>query len=459
MYLNMSDKTITTKELVEWLRKAKIRWRHGDLGSSKIRQLIDLGINPPSPSERVSATAAKVELLRIAHAGKPKPPDNTALGRAVRHYLNPNDRYHDHGFYAQIKETRPDWVIEGHHRKALRLEDLVKALPRCNSVTEMAAKIGASRAGVVGLLKRNNIPYPKAKKTLEESREETVDALGRAGGDVQAAARLLGIHSSPMYHRVHSLGLGHLTVDATARNAEAKKTATDGALLAALRQCEGDTSKAAVTLGISLAALYGRIANARERNPDGIKEALKLKVVVYKHGRSVDQVSQETGVHRSVVYRALAKGMSVEDIVNIKQLARETGLPYNTASRWLAIGLSVSAVRSRAAKRGRRAEMSPNDKAQRLLAGETIVSREPGNSMTPKLQSRQPVRLAPATWEQVEVGDVVYVKVRGSFYTHLVKAKQNDKGCLIGNNRGGTNGWSKQVYGKVVEVLPMDYKG
>jgi hypothetical protein len=96
--------------------------------------------------------------------------------------------------------------------------------------------------------------------------------------------------------------------------------------------------------------------------------------------------------------------------------------------------------------------------AERLLAGETTISREPGNSMTPKIKSRQPVRIQPATWEQVETGDIVYCKVRGNFYTHLVKAKQNDKGCLIGNNHGGINGWTKQIFGKVIEVLPMDSK-
>ena len=50
-------------------------------------------------------------------------------------------------------------------------------------------------------------------------------------------------------------------------------------------------------------------------------------------------------------------------------------------------------------------------------------------------------------------GDIVYCKVRGNFYTHLVKGKNNDKGLLIGNNRGNINGWTKQVYGKVIEIL------
>ena len=59
----------------------------------------------------------------------------------------------------------------------------------------------------------------------------------------------------------------------------------------------------------------------------------------------------------------------------------------------------------------------PNYKVQALLRGETIISREPGNSMTPILKSRQPVRLAPTTWDKVVVGDIVYSKVHGNYYT------------------------------------------
>jgi len=100
-----------------------------------------------------------------------------------------------------------------------------------------------------------------------------------------------------------------------------------------------------------------------------------------------------------------------------------------------------------------------NDKAKRLLAGETIISREPGNSMTPRLKSRQPVKIAPATWEQVEVGDIVYCRVRGNFYTHLVYAKNEKRGVLIGNAHNHMNGWSKAVFGKIIEILPIDWKG
>jgi len=66
---------------------------------------------------------------------------------------------------------------------------------------------------------------------------------------------------------------------------------------------------------------------------------------------------------------------------------------------------------------------------------------------------QQPVRLAPISWEDCEVGDIVFCKVRGNVFTHLVKGKNNTRGLLIGNNHGRINGWTKNVYGKVIEIL------
>jgi len=94
-----------------------------------------------------------------------------------------------------------------------------------------------------------------------------------------------------------------------------------------------------------------------------------------------------------------------------------------------------------------------NFKEEKLLNGETIISKEPGNSMLPLIRSRQPVKIVPTTWENVEIGDIVYCKVKGNYYTHLVKAINKDKGCLIGNNRGGINGWTKRIFGKITEIL------
>lgn len=93
-----------------------------------------------------------------------------------------------------------------------------------------------------------------------------------------------------------------------------------------------------------------------------------------------------------------------------------------------------------------------NFKLKRLLAGETFITSEKGNSMTPLIKSGQDHKLAPVKLEDCNEGDIVYCKVKGNFLTHLVKAK-GDKGLLIGNNRGGVNGWTKQVFGKVIEVL------
>lgn len=94
-----------------------------------------------------------------------------------------------------------------------------------------------------------------------------------------------------------------------------------------------------------------------------------------------------------------------------------------------------------------------NWKAEKLLNGETFKTSEKGNSMAPLIKSGQEHILAPVKWEDCEVDDIVYCKVNGRFYTHLVKAKQPNKGLLIGNNRGGVNGWTKNVLGKVIEIL------
>lgn len=93
-----------------------------------------------------------------------------------------------------------------------------------------------------------------------------------------------------------------------------------------------------------------------------------------------------------------------------------------------------------------------NWKVEKLLSGESIISKESGNSMTPIIKSKQAVKLVPTTWQETKVGDIVYCKVRGNLYTHLVKAKNDKRGCLIGNNHGNINGWTKNVYGKVIKV-------
>lgn len=89
-----------------------------------------------------------------------------------------------------------------------------------------------------------------------------------------------------------------------------------------------------------------------------------------------------------------------------------------------------------------------------LRAGRKVEGyREGGNSMVPRIHSRQPVTLEPVDASKLERNDMVFVKVRGRLYTHLVLALRAGE-VQIGNNGGHVNGWTKleNVYGIVTEV-------
>jgi selenophosphate synthetase-related protein len=94
-----------------------------------------------------------------------------------------------------------------------------------------------------------------------------------------------------------------------------------------------------------------------------------------------------------------------------------------------------------------------NHKLETLLKGESIITSEKGSSMVPLINSGQKHKLEPVSWDECNPRDIVYCKVKGRFYTHLVKGVNLDKGLLIGNNKGGINGWTKQVFGRVTEVF------
>ncbi len=99
----------------------------------------------------------------------------------------------------------------------------------------------------------------------------------------------------------------------------------------------------------------------------------------------------------------------------------------------------------------------------RLKAGETVRFREKGNSMVPKILSRQECTYVPVTSpDEVAEGDVVWCRVKGNHYTHLVKAKKREGDAWrfqIGNNKGGVNGWIgiENIFARVthVEGIPL----
>jgi phage repressor protein C with HTH and peptisase S24 domain len=89
-----------------------------------------------------------------------------------------------------------------------------------------------------------------------------------------------------------------------------------------------------------------------------------------------------------------------------------------------------------------------------LKAGKTVQCRPKGNSMRPKILNGQLITISPDT-DTVGKGDIVFCKVNGHFYVHLVTAVQGDR-YQISNNKGHVNGWigKKAMYGKVIRIEP-----
>lgn len=93
-----------------------------------------------------------------------------------------------------------------------------------------------------------------------------------------------------------------------------------------------------------------------------------------------------------------------------------------------------------------------------LAAGENIKRRETGNSMVPKIFSREEIEYVPIrNPDDVKEGDAVWCKVKGTHFTHLVKAKRLEGDSwrfLIGNNKGSTNGWIgfESIFAKAISA-------
>ena len=73
--------------------------------------------------------------------------------------------------------------------------------------------------------------------------------------------------------------------------------------------------------------------------------------------------------------------------------------------------------------------------------------------MTGKVNDGDLVTVEPCDPATLSVGDIVLVRVRGRDYLHLIKAINQGR-FLIGNNRGGTNGWVGHncIYGIATKV-------
>ena len=93
---------------------------------------------------------------------------------------------------------------------------------------------------------------------------------------------------------------------------------------------------------------------------------------------------------------------------------------------------------------------------ERLAIGQVAKVRQRGSSMSGRVEDRELVTVAPIT-KPFKVGDIVLVKVKGVIYLHLIKDINKER-YLIGNNRGGTNGWVKAdaIYGICIRIQPPE---
>ena len=73
--------------------------------------------------------------------------------------------------------------------------------------------------------------------------------------------------------------------------------------------------------------------------------------------------------------------------------------------------------------------------------------------MRGKVNDGDLVTLDPCIIADLKPGDVVLVRVKGNIYLQLIKARDGDR-FLIGNNRGGINGWvgPNALYGVATKI-------
>lgn len=90
------------------------------------------------------------------------------------------------------------------------------------------------------------------------------------------------------------------------------------------------------------------------------------------------------------------------------------------------------------------------DIVKELGEGRSVTLKPHGNSMTPLINSGDTIVLQPVDPADVKVGDAVLAKVKGRYYIHKVTAVGDDGRFQISNNHGHVNGWSRQVYGRVI---------
>jgi hypothetical protein len=87
-----------------------------------------------------------------------------------------------------------------------------------------------------------------------------------------------------------------------------------------------------------------------------------------------------------------------------------------------------------------------------LREGRATQIRPRGRSMTGRVRDGALVTLEPVDNDNLKKDDVVLAKVNGVVYLHLIKGIRQGGQFLIGNNKGGINGWTKTIYGIATQI-------
>ncbi len=102
------------------------------------------------------------------------------------------------------------------------------------------------------------------------------------------------------------------------------------------------------------------------------------------------------------------------------------------------------------------------DEAREALAqGYAVQVRPRGHSMAGRINDGDLVTLEPCRAEELAVGDVVFVRVRG-FLLVLHQILDREPGrFLIGTTAGRADGWvsADEVFGRVTNVEPRNCNG
>ena len=84
-----------------------------------------------------------------------------------------------------------------------------------------------------------------------------------------------------------------------------------------------------------------------------------------------------------------------------------------------------------------------------LKEGKQVQITPKGNSMLPIIESGNTLTIVPCN--KYKKDDIVFCKVKGNYYIHKITAVKQDS-YQISNNKGRVNGWTKNIFGKVIKI-------